>query len=309
MRAILIHRVLVAAGVAVAVVAASSSARAEDLPLLPLGSVARPVPLDDDDTAKMRGCTDKPLPLLKDRLPFGPGELLSFDVALLGIRTGKVNLRVGERTVSDGVTAYALQAEARSDTFLEVLGDFDARVVSFFDPTTLLPVRMVNHVVAHQPFVTVPIDSREESAFAKGNINARVARTSKDGTVDKRAHLQSNADVVDLLSVVYYLRSRELVEGAAVCFELYHRRRLWHVEGTVGAIEVVNPPYGSKRGRRLDAIITRVGGKDPPPPRPVTAWIGDDADRLPLLVSTPDKLGNVEVRLLSLTRGRRLVAK
>ena len=290
-------------------VLAATLASADDLPLLPLGSVHRPAPVDDDDVDKLRGCTIKPLPPLKDRLPFGPGELLSYDIAYLGIRTGKVNVKVGERTVVDGVGTYPLQAEAKSDSFLEVLGHFDARMVSFFDPATLLPIRMANHVVAHQPFVEQPVDSREDGAFAKGGVNARLQRTSKDGAIDKKSHLASNADVVDILSVVYYLRAHELAEGAPFCFELYHRRRLWHIEGTVGGVDVAHAPLGDKRARRLDATLTRVGGKDPPAPRPITAWLGDDADRFPLLVSTPDKLGAIEIRMLSFTRGRRLVAR
>jgi hypothetical protein len=166
---------------------------------------------------------------------------------------------------------------------------------------------MVNHVVAHQPFVTVPVDSKEDGAFAKGGLNARLRRSAADGTSDKKAHYASNADLVDILSVVFYLRSHELREGDPFCFEVYHRRKLWHVEGTVGGVEIVRPPLGARAGRRLDAIVTHVGGKEPP--RPVTAYLGDDADRFPLLVSTPGKLGDIEVRLLGFKRGRRLVAR
>ncbi len=296
---------------ALACAGVAGTARADDgPPLLPLASVQRPPPLDDDDPPPhYRGCADKPLPVLRDRLPFGPGELLSYDVAVLGIRTGKVNIKMGERAVIDGVATFPLQAQAKTDGFLEVLGNFDARMVSFFDPSTLTPVRMVNRTVTRKPFVAVPVVSREDGAFAKGVLNARLRRTSDKGDYDRKSHITTAADVVDLLSVVYYLRARVLPEGAPFCFELYHRRRLWHVEGKVGGIEVVRPPLGARRARRLDAVVTRVGGKHRPPPRPVTAWITDDADRVPVLVSTPDKLGHIEVRMLHYERGHRLVAR
>lgn len=307
---------------ATVVLAAPVWATQDESPLVPLGSLYRPIPVEvepGEDAPRLRGCPGKPPPPLKDHLPFGPGEQLSYDVALLGVRTGKVNLRVGERATVDGIATYPLHAQAKSDGFLEVLGNFDARMVSFFDPRALLPVRMVNRVVVQQPFKPAPVISREDGAFApahvtQGNpvggiVNARLRRSGPDMNIDKNAKLRSSADVVDLLSVIYYLRSRELTTSTPVCFELYHRRRLWRVEGTVKPAEMKSAPIGSRRALRLEAVVTRVGGRDPPPPRPVTAWITDDADRLPLLVSTPDKMGNVEVRLLSHTRGRRLVEK
>lgn len=297
-------------------------AQADDSSLVPLGSLHRPIPVEvepGEDAPRLRGCPGKAPPALRDHLPFGPGEQLSYDVALLGVRTGKVNLRVGERAWVDGIATYPLHAQAKSDGFLEVLGNFDARMVSFFDPRSLMPVRMVNRVVVQQPFKDAPYVSREDGAFnaahvtdgnaVGGIVNARLRRTGPDSGIDKTARLRSSADVVDLLSVIYYLRARELTASTPVCFELYHRRRLWHVEGVVKPAELKSAPIGSRRAVRLEAVVTRVGGLDPPPPRPVTAWITDDADRLPLLVSTPDKLGNIEVRLLSHTRGRRLVEK
>lgn len=312
------------ATLALAVGGTTSAARAEEMPLLlPLPGLDRPTPVElepGEEAPRLRGCPTSPLPPLRERLPFGPGELLSYDVALFGIRTGKVHLRVGERTSMDGVVTYPLHAQAKSDGFLEIFGDFDARMVSFFDPSRLLPVRMVNRTVSRQPFKKQPFISREDGAFAAatigpggpvgGHVNARLKRTGPEVDIDKSARLKSNADVVDMLSVVYYLRSRELPAGARFCFELYHRRRLWRVDGAVADVELVRPPIGARRARRLEASVRRVGGADPPPPRPVTVWMSDDADRLPVLIATPSpRGGQIEVRLLAVEPGRRLVEK
>jgi hypothetical protein len=173
--------------------------------------------------------------------------------------------------------------------------------------------------VVQQPLSDKQIISREDGAFAPaivraggqsgGEVVARLRRTSSEGPVltDKRAWLKSGADVVDTLSVVYYLRSRELVEGTPFCFELYHRRKLWRVTGTVAGREVVRAPGGAHVAQRLEAELRPVVGKNPP--RPVTAWISADDDRVPVLVKTPDGVGSIEVRLLSHQRGRRLVGK
>jgi hypothetical protein len=297
------------------------SARGDDeLSLLPLATLHRPIPVDVEPghEPQLRGCATKAPPPLRDRLPFGPGEVLSYDVAVLGLRTGKVNLRVGERAVMDGVATYPLHAQAKSDGFLEILGNFDARMVSFFDPRALLPVRMVNRTIVKKPFVDARFMSREDGAFAAammsagrpvgGTVHARLRRAGPEGDVDKSAQLKSSADVVDLLSVMYYLRARELSPHAPLCFELYHRRRLWRADGSVVGPEMVSVPSGARRARRVEMMVTGVGAK-PPPPRKVTAWISDDADRIPVLITTPDHLGDIEVRLLTHERGRRLLEK
>ncbi|MCC7107834.1 MAG: DUF3108 domain-containing protein [Deltaproteobacteria bacterium] len=293
----------------------------DELALLPRASVHRPVPVEVEEgevAPRLRGCETPPLPALRERLPFGPGEQIAYDVSYLGVRTGRAHLRVGERAVVDGVPTYPLQAQLKTDGFLSVLGDVDARMVSFFDPATLRPVRMVNRVVVREPFQAAPTVSSEDGAFAPaqltaqgprgGEVNARLRRTGPKGSYDKGGRFLSGADVVDILSVVYYLRARELVEAAPFCFELYHRRRLWRVTGLVQGVELVRAPAGSRRARRLDAQLFRVG-PGAPPPRPVTAWISADADRVPWLVRTPEGLGQLEVKLSRLTPGRRLVEK
>lgn len=296
----------------------------ENEPLLwPLPGLRRPTPIElepGEEGPQLRSCNAAPLPPLRERLPFGPGEVLSFDVALLGVRTAKVNVRVGERTEMDGVTTYPLQAQAKSDGFLELLGKFDARMVSFFDPRTLLPVRMVNRTTSHQAFSDAPFLAREDGAFAPvavgpagpigGEVNARLQRSGPDLAVDRKGRLKSNADVVDVLSVLYSLRSRELPSGQPFCFELYHRLRLWRVEGSIGDVELVRAPVGQRRARRLVATLSP-GARSKEPPRTVTMWIGDDEARLPVLVSAPmtDGVGQLELRLLSAQPGRRLVSK
>ncbi|OGQ22714.1 MAG: hypothetical protein A2138_16440 [Deltaproteobacteria bacterium RBG_16_71_12] len=297
------------------------SPAADELGLLPLASVHRPVPVEveaGDVAPKLRGCPGPLLPAMRERLPFGPGEQIAYDITFLGVRTGRAHLKVGERALMDGVPTYPLHGQLKTDGFLSAFGDLDARMVSFFDPRTLAPVRMVNRVEVREPFAAAPTISHEDGAFAAaqltpkgprgGEINTRLRRFGPKGEYDRRGRFTSGAEVVDLVSVIYYLRAHQLPAGAAFCFELYHRRRLWRVSGTVGGVEVVSAPAGSRRARRLDAVLARAG-KHAPPPRPVTAWISVDADHVPWLVRTPEGIGQIEARMRAITPGRRLVEK
>lgn len=300
----------------------SSGARADEAILLPLPGLKRPRADELEPGEKVppsSTCGRQALAVEVDRMPFGPGEELTYDIAYFGIRTGRAHVRVGERTTLDGLSTYPLQAQVTTDGFLDVLGNLDVRMVSFLDPRSMQPTRMVNRTTARSgPFGGGTSVSREDGAFSArrsgpdgetgGEINARLERFG-DGAFKKSARLDTDADVVDALSVVYYLRSRKLAPGAPFCFELYHRRRLWRVQGTVGGVELVRAPFAARQARRLDATVTRVTGKDAPPPRAITAFISNDAERLPLLVQSPEKVGTIEVRLLKHRQGRQLVPK
>lgn len=267
---------------------------------------AEPAP---PDPASTQPCRQAPLPLTSGRPAFGPDELLSYEVTVLGIRTGKVHLAVGERTRTDGVATYPLRAQARSDAFLDLLGAIDARMVSFFNPETLLPAGMVNRMTVHRMFQDGATESHEQATFTppapsggSGAVRSRFRRAGPDGRSERTVELQSGAHVVDLLSLLYTLRTRELRAGAAVCFDLYHRRKLWRVDGTVGDVELVRAPAGARRGRRIDTLIHRTTPGDPP--RPLTVWLSEDADRVPLAVSTPEGPGQLELKLVSRRAGR-----
>jgi hypothetical protein len=297
-----------AVGITLAAAMALPASAHEDA-LLPIPTLLRPKPTarpaGGARSAVRGGCAVLPLPTRGDSLPFGPGETLGYEVRLLGVRTGRVDLRMGEQASVDGERVYPLFASAQTTGFLSVLGELDGRMISYLDPETGRPVRMVNR------FVTDTLGSprklaREDAAFSS---DAQVAGelTYQQGSEEstRPARLRATGDLLDALSVIYYARSRTLTQGEPFCFEIYHRRRLWRVEGRVGETKVVSAPFGSRRAQRVEGTLTLVGGGDQRP-RHVVAWVSDDADRLPLLVQTPDRMGTLSVRLTGFSSGRRL---
>lgn len=279
--------------------------------LLPIPGLLRPKPKAWSDTAGKTarvhgGCSQEPLATVDERLPFGPGEIMTWDVSLLGVRTGRVNIRLGERTEIDGETVYPSYASARTTGFMSVLGDLDGRMVSWLDPKTQKPVRMVNRFLV-DTLTAPPTLAREDAAFSSdAQVAARLLyQMGDDKPTARPAKLKSTSDLVDVLSVIYYMRSRRFEAGAPFCFEIYHRRRLWRVEGTIGGTRTVSSPFVTRKARLIEGELRLVGGKREP--RKVTAWVSDDADRLPLLVETPDNFGTLAVKLGAFIPGRRLM--
>ena len=62
-----------------------------------------------------------------------------------------------------------------------------------------------------------------------GRVAAKFDLFANGKAVNKSGHSTSRADVVDILSIVYWLRSRQLEPGKRFCFEMFHRRRLWRL--------------------------------------------------------------------------------
>lgn len=288
-----------------------------DDPLLPIPGLLRPKPKapppDEGDvvpattTNAKGGCAHAPLPSVSERLPFGPGETMQWDVTVLGMRTGRVDVRLGERSEIDGETVYPSYASARTEGFMSVLGELDGRMVSWLDPETQRPVRMVNRFRT-KALLADPTFAREDAAFSTdAQVAGRLVYRTSEKETARKSKLTSSGHLLDVLSVIYYMRSRKLTPGEPFCFEIYHRRRLWRVTGNVGASKLVTAPVMTRRARVLEGELRLVGGGKKAKPRQIRAWVSEDDDRLPLLVETPDNLGTLEVKLRDWRPGRRLV--
>jgi hypothetical protein len=273
-----------------------------DAPLLPIPDLLRP-------TAKRssaaphggRGGCEKPAPKASDHAtPFLPGENLHFDVKVVGVRTGQVLLQANRQTRIDGVSVMPVSAYAKTDSAFSFFGELEGRMLSYVDPRDAQPVRMVNHVQTKQMFKD-PAISREDAAFSDdGQVASRVTywRAGKERSWPGKS--AASAELVDALSVVYYARTRALVEGEPFCFQVYHRRRIWQVEGKMGALESVSPPIGKRMGRRIDVTAKKLGGKaGPENTHTIRVHLSEDRARLPLIVRTIGGFSDVAVELRS----------
>lgn len=284
----------------------------EPLSLVPV-PLARPTPktLAHEPRALAGRCTSA-VPMLVDRLPFGPGEQLDFDLAVVGVRAGRAVLRVEDKSRVDGADVYPVVARVRTDEFLAAFGAIDASMVSFLEPKTMKPIRMANRAVTRELFDSSPSTTREDAVFGPatlapsgphgGKVTTKFDHFGHGKSIARKGGVTSAADVVDALSMVYWLRSRALAEGQHFCFEMFHRRRLWRLEVKIGGVQETASPFATRPARRMDLtlLVNRKGQE----PRALTVWVSDDDDHLPLLVKAPDRL---DIRLTHFKHGRTLV--
>jgi hypothetical protein len=234
-------------------------------------------------------------PLAAGERPWRPGELLSYDLDVLGmVKAGRLELSV-EPPMSGG-KIVPLRARARTDAAVANVKRFAGVALSWIDAQTLLPERYR--------------DETEEDGVKKVS-DARLLPPRGELVIEHRYGDQSGSTsyprehpVLDALSTVAYLRAATLAPGDRFCFDLVANRRFWRLEGEVAAkTEKVETPAGRFDTFRVDMKSRRVD-RPGDRPRPIHLWFTRDARRLLVAMVSEVDLGPVRA-MLSGVRGAR----
>lgn len=298
-----------------------------DAPLLPVPGLllgnrkaGRPEAAGNADDGPVVGGTDAHcgvpmLPQRPSKLPFGPGERLDYDVRFFGFKTGGVSLYMSNRELIDGKATYPVRAVGRTEGAANLLGGVDVRMMTWLDPASMTPIRMASRA-RQKPLIGHALLVREDAAFQKptperpGQIDSRL-KWWRDGKAFRSdGHKAANGDLVDVLALLYYGRSRVFTEGSTFCFTVFHRRALWRVEGLIGEAELTSSPWGTREALRITAAIRRLSRRGlSEAATDVTVWVTDDDARLPLKMEKKERFGSVEAVLARYAPGRKLVRR
>jgi uncharacterized protein DUF3108 len=238
------------------------------------------------------GCT---LPPLAGPPPFGPGEVLSMDLGLLGaVRVGEVKFSV-ERPMSGG-TVLPLAGRARNTARFGPLQRLVAVGLSWVDARTLRPERYREEADE---------DGRRRTSDTRlAPPGPQVTMELVDGDRTGRAVFERQGEALDALSALYYVRAARLAPGARFCFDMVGNGKYWRVEGKVAAApEPVEVPAGRFQALRLEATARRADGQGQA--RPIWVWLTTDARRLPVAAVSEVDLGPVSAKLVEVRGARR----
>jgi len=234
------------------------------------------------------------LPPLAGPPPFGPGEVLTMDLGLLGaVKVGEVKFSV-ERPMSAG-KVLPLAGRARNTARFGPLQKLVAVGLSWVDAQTLRPERYREESDE---------DGRRRVTDTRlAPPGPTVVLRQQDGAQESRTEVAREGEVLDPLAAMYYLRAATLAPGAPLCFDLVANGRYWRVEGMVAARpETIEVPAGRFEALRIEATARRAdgGGKS----RPLWLWLSTDARRMPLAAVSEVELGPVSAKLVE-ARGTR----
>ena len=206
--------------------------------------------------------------------PFRVGEKLTYDIRWKKIPAGKRTDWIIEEAVVNGTGVYRIQSEMKTRALFRPY-KFRSQQETHLNPTALSPVRFQNYVQDRKFQATVKVNFREDQADYE-----RVSRPNPKAPQKREAKiLEIPPGTQDELSLIYFLRAKQLALGETYFFPLIAKGKVLKATLTVERREVVkNKKLGNVRTL---VLRTSEGGR---------FWITDDARRLPVKIETTGKI-------------------
>ncbi|MBI2875688.1 MAG: DUF3108 domain-containing protein [Candidatus Tectomicrobia bacterium] len=216
--------------------------------------------------------------------PFKIGERLTYEVSWQGITAGLAELTIKARTRYNGREVYHLTSRVTSAGMVGKFYTVDDRIEAFVDVQGLYP---------YYAFLRQREGKRKKDKDVHFDQDRhQVTYTTNGG---RPRTLPVPPAVKDILSSVYYLRTKELDVGGTVPLSVFSSKRNYAVEVKVlrkeavetfsGLLEtyVVKPHVTpSKESQKQDSLI----------------WVTADERKLPVKIKTKVRLGYIEATLI-----------
>jgi hypothetical protein len=222
-------------------------------------------------------CEPASIPTRAGPLPFQPGEELAYELTVAGMNVGRFETKVGKPRVVNGKRWMSLFGRARTTAFASTFKKFAGRYMSLAEPATLQPIGLR----VEATYGDDPRWEKAEFSDRQTNVDASFLYQGKEGTrtYDKDAPLS------DVLTVLYFARTRDLVEGTETCQEVFGARWLWRLDAKVMGDAEVDTPVGKRKAIRVTTRFSRSQHPDVRATQPkfeMDVFFAKDASQAPL---------------------------
>lgn len=215
-------------------------------------------------------------------------EQLLYDVSWGIVAVGQSTLGVREIVRFNGVPAYHVVSEAKSNAFCDTFYRVRDLNESWVDATTLTSLGYSKKLREGHFF-------RDEWVlYDKPAARFLSKKTDRDGAFSWSAGTIP-VQVQDILSSLYYVRSRKLAPGTEVVVDV-NTKRTWPFVIRVLRRETVKTPAGTFRclvvepALREEGIFIQKGRK-------LEIWLTDDARKVPVLMRVEVFFGHITASL------------
>jgi hypothetical protein len=230
---------------------------------------------------------------------FGDGEQLTYNVSYRAALVPNINvMKVTLRTVSEdfgGIPHYHIVGNGRTGGFVKGFFNLNDTYHSWLDSTTLLPSRMT-------------ADVQEDKYRFRATYNydwqaMRVNTVTRNAKWDADQHytmpLTENSG--DALSLLYRLRNINvdtLKEDTRYPLDLVLDNTMKTIYYTyLGREDIKIRKVGTFRAIKIRCTMATSDGATYSDGMELTAWVSDDANRIPLLIESPIRIGSVRITL------------
>lgn len=216
-------------------------------------------------------------------LPVFP-EKIVFDVTWGVLSVGEATLGVDKMVLFNGRPAYHLVSEARSNAFCDTFYAVRDLNESWVDAKTLTSLGYAKKLREGSFFRDVwVLYDRESGTFVE-------RQTSRDGSFRVRVGTIP-AQVQDILSSIYYIRSQDLAEGKEIVIDV-NTPDNWPLVIKVMKRETVKTAKKSFSSIKVEPALRREGifiqkGKR------LELWLSDDPSRRPLQMKAEVFFGHI----------------
>ena len=229
----------------------------------------------------------------EERLPFAPGETLTYDMSWSVFPAGQVQVEYFGPVKSSN-KSYVVKATAQSSGYVSIIYKVQDEFRSIFGPEPLC---------SHQISKTVNEGRRHKSAEIHFDYGRKVAildesDPSKQNTPEKHEENEISACVQDVVSAFYYLRAQPMKVGQHLQLDVNDGGKTSEVDVEVQGREQIKTGIGTRTALRVEP---KVFGKLFKKKGRMLIWFSDDAQRLPLRVKMFLSFGSIVGTLSSVT--------
>ncbi len=249
------------------------------------------------DTAALLG---PPEDFIGARPFFLPGERMSFELSLRGVVAGEAIISVGDPGQLDDKNVIIVRSRSQSVGVGKLFKEVHDEVTTWVDLDTALPIRHEADLVFGAKHVVV------STKFGTGPF---VLEYQKNDEAERRVRqtLPPELHAYDGHAALGALRAWEPeASGARGFLYALSGRRLWKSTVRFVAREEVRTQLGVFPALRFEGLAWRLerdGRIDRKHrPRRWSLWMSDDLDRLPLLVVSTSRFGEVTAELTDYVR-------
>lgn len=210
---------------------------------------------------------------------FGAGESLTYSIGWEKVTAGYGTMTVGEPVDTFGRLCYPIVSTVRSTPFVSTFFKVDDRVETIMDVRELFPLYF-------------------EKRLQEGSFRSARRIRFDPGTglgLTPTDTFPVPRYVLDDLSLLYHVRSMELVPGRDVELDIYSGKKLYHLTVKIIKKERIKVEAGVFNTIVVEPLLQAAGlfkseGK-------VTVWLTDDRLHLPVLMKSKVVVGSIVAEL------------
>ncbi len=218
------------------------------------------------------------------------GEKLTFKVAFNSALTGsitggKATLEVkDDKKIINGRVTYHVVGEGKTTGFIELFYKIHDRFESYFDQDALIACQFTRRT--------------RENAYKKDDLVIFRQEDRLAVSLSKIVKVPSNMQ--DVISAFYYARTLDITNlepGGILHIPFFLDDSVYNSRVIFKGRETVQTKLGKFRCIAFRPMVATGYAFDDP--YPITVWITDDANRLPILIESEQSVGRAQVELIS----------